>query len=354
MSGTCTNNVCVGTSVNGICNPLVQDGTDGTFSNGCSNGSYKDVTDSGTEYKWQCTGSGGGSTDNCSSKKPVNGGWSNWSSCSVSCGSGTETRTCTNPSPQYGGSSCSGISSRSCTSPCSSCSSRSNYSNCVLQSRSHGGSSGSCRNGYTGSCSYTCNNGSWTFNSNTCTASFSSCSANSNYYNCVLQSRSHGGSSGSCRNGYTGSCSYTCNNGSWTFNSNTCTISTPTPTTYCGTTITTSQKSCSGTLHTVGSCVICRQSGSTCGSGWAQYGNWSSTSSASCYPSCGHKGGTHECTTGGHTFSNKARETCTHKYHKNCPNNNHKTATCRAWVTQVGCVPGCSGGQSVGVIAVLR
>ena len=44
----------------------------------------------------------------------VNGGWSSWGSCSASCGSGVQTRTCTNPAPAHGGSQCSGSSSQTC------------------------------------------------------------------------------------------------------------------------------------------------------------------------------------------------------------------------------------------------
>jgi len=44
----------------------------------------------------------------------INGGWSGWSGCSVSCGGGTQTRTCTNPLPQNGGANCSGSSTQSC------------------------------------------------------------------------------------------------------------------------------------------------------------------------------------------------------------------------------------------------
>ncbi|KAJ8315039.1 hypothetical protein KUTeg_007189 [Tegillarca granosa] len=62
----------------------------------------------------QCVGDGSQSTS-CSASIycPINGGWSSWGSygsCSVTCSSGTQTRTrsCTNPTPQYNGSDCSG------------------------------------------------------------------------------------------------------------------------------------------------------------------------------------------------------------------------------------------------------
>ena len=66
-----------------------------------------------------CTGAadcpGGTCNFSCS---PVNGGWSGWSACSVSCGGGTQTRTCDNPAPSCGGANCSGSSSQACNTSC--------------------------------------------------------------------------------------------------------------------------------------------------------------------------------------------------------------------------------------------
>ena len=42
------------------------------------------------------------------------GGWSEWGRCSKTCGTGTQTRTCTNPTPLNGGAQCSGESSQDC------------------------------------------------------------------------------------------------------------------------------------------------------------------------------------------------------------------------------------------------
>ncbi|XP_061184992.1 SCO-spondin-like [Saccostrea echinata] len=48
---------------------------------------------------------------------PIDGGFSNWGSwgtCTVTCGGGTQvrTRSCSNPTPQYGGAPCSGVTSQ--------------------------------------------------------------------------------------------------------------------------------------------------------------------------------------------------------------------------------------------------
>ena len=46
--------------------------------------------------------------------QPIHGGWGVWNECSVTCGGGIQTRTCTNPRPQNGGSGCVGADTRHC------------------------------------------------------------------------------------------------------------------------------------------------------------------------------------------------------------------------------------------------
>lgn len=48
---------------------------------------------------------------------PQDGGWSEWNPANPSCGSGTQTRTCTNPPPANGGADCVGPSSQSYSLP---------------------------------------------------------------------------------------------------------------------------------------------------------------------------------------------------------------------------------------------
>jgi len=60
-----------------------------------------------------CGGSSGGGT----TPTPIAGGWSNYGTCSLSCGGGTKTRTCTNPSPANGGAACVGSATAVCNTP---------------------------------------------------------------------------------------------------------------------------------------------------------------------------------------------------------------------------------------------
>ncbi|MEI6650919.1 MAG: thrombospondin type-1 domain-containing protein, partial [Candidatus Moraniibacteriota bacterium] len=65
-------------------------------------------------YTLACTGSGGTTSHSVTVTIAVNGGWSGWSVCSVSCGGGTQSRSCSNPYPSGGGASCSGAASQTC------------------------------------------------------------------------------------------------------------------------------------------------------------------------------------------------------------------------------------------------
>jgi LPXTG-motif cell wall-anchored protein len=63
-----------------------------------------------TQADSDCNGIG----DSCEIPIPINGGWSEWSECSATCGGGTQTRTCTNPALANGGNNCEGNSTKVC------------------------------------------------------------------------------------------------------------------------------------------------------------------------------------------------------------------------------------------------
>lgn len=65
-----------------------------------------------TVSEWQVAATQACNTHACA--VPVDGGWSNWSVCSASCGGGTQTRTCTNPSPANGWNNCVGANTQAC------------------------------------------------------------------------------------------------------------------------------------------------------------------------------------------------------------------------------------------------
>ena len=83
---------------------------------------------------------------------------------------------------------------------------------CVLTNTVHNSSSGSCASGSSGACSYSCINGEWSRNNNSCQADCDATTLNG----CPLAQTAHGSTSdGSCGTGYSGTCSYTCDDGTW-------------------------------------------------------------------------------------------------------------------------------------------
>ncbi|KAJ8310623.1 hypothetical protein KUTeg_012488 [Tegillarca granosa] len=92
-------------------------GSWGTCSKSCGGGSQsrsRSCTNPAPQYGGaNCAGSSSSSqacnTHNC----PIHGNWATWAAwgtCTVTCGGGSQTRsrTCSNPTPQYGGNTCSG------------------------------------------------------------------------------------------------------------------------------------------------------------------------------------------------------------------------------------------------------
>ena len=95
--------------------------------------------------------------------------------------------------------------------------------NCSVSGLSHAAYSGSCAGGYSGICSYTCNDGSLTKNFDICR--LGAACPETTKSNCSLYEDYHGETTdGYCDNGYSGTCSYRCNNGSWAKNSNICSL----------------------------------------------------------------------------------------------------------------------------------
>ena len=107
----------------------------------------------------------------------------------------------------------------------------------------------------------------------------------------------------------------------------------------------------SGTVQTDGSDKFCRFNQANCPTGWAQFKEWSATSARTCSTSgctskCGENGcccdgNRRQCTTGSHSFSNVAMETCIYDKSKcvafspcgGCLN----PSTCYATYTARGC-----------------
>ncbi|MDD4937769.1 MAG: dockerin type I domain-containing protein [Candidatus Shapirobacteria bacterium] len=68
----CNGKGCVNTTDNAQCNSVsAVNGVCGSSKNTCTTGTLSDTTDSSTYYKWDCLGSGGGTTANCTKAKPT-------------------------------------------------------------------------------------------------------------------------------------------------------------------------------------------------------------------------------------------------------------------------------------------
>ena len=167
----------------------------------------------------------------------------NWSNCSGTASSTQQDKTTTvsNTATGYSGSATftcdkdlfSLNSGSTCDYINNNCGSQTLYwSNCwgTASETTHGSNrtvsnSGS---GYSGSATYYCNNGSYVYQSGSCNVVYNSCPTQTVYWsNCwgSATSISHGGtrSVSNSGSGYSGSATYYCNNGSWQYQSGSCT-----------------------------------------------------------------------------------------------------------------------------------
>ena len=122
----------------------------------------------------------------------------------------------------------------SCERPDKSCIGVNFHGNCITETTNHGERSGQCAPGYTGSCSVRCNNGTWDYNmyrDNNCVLAprrqcISGTQTDTRIIGgkCILPLGHHDWTVvGKCKNRrYKGSCSYKCNDGTWSYVSTTC------------------------------------------------------------------------------------------------------------------------------------
>ncbi len=96
-----------------------------------------------------------------------------------------------------------------------------------------------------------------------------------------------------------------------------------------------------GVLVNSGGNKFCKFSSNSCPSGWSQYNNWSTTKATRCAPG-GYTCGWGECTTGYHSWSDAARETCVYSWRESVVwrgggSCDSRTSTCTAEATEIGC-----------------
>jgi hypothetical protein len=208
ITDTCAPAPCAAGTVNNCTLPTTDSGNSnagtcpagdtGSCSFSCSNGTWTQITDSCAPAP--CAA---GTVNNCT-LPTTNSGNSDagtcpagdTGSCSFSCSNGTWTQ----------------ITDSCAPAPCAA----GTVNNCTLTTTNYGSSdTGTCAAGYTGSCSFACTNGgTWTQITDTCAPA--PCAAGT-VNNCTLPTTNSGNSNaGTCPAGDTGSCSFSCSNGTWT------------------------------------------------------------------------------------------------------------------------------------------